>query len=99
MKVITASTIAMVTLPRTLVSTTKIKIRVLLSYKRAVNMAILIIMKEPKEMIMINNHQTTNNKEIAEIAMQSMNLIQLMEESQDVMDLQTKREWNPRLKL
>jgi hypothetical protein len=97
-KVITALTIAMVTLPRTLVSTTKTKIRVLLSYKRAVNMEILIIMKEVKEKTIINNHQT-NNKEIAETAMQSKNLIQQMEESQDVMDLQTKRERNPQLKL
>jgi hypothetical protein len=55
-------------------------------------------MKEVKEKTIINNHQT-NNKEIAETAMQSKNLIQLMEESQDVMDLQTKGEWNPQVKL
>ena len=70
----------------------------LLNYKRAVNMEILIIMKEVKEKTIINNHQT-NNKEIAETAMQSKNLIQQMEESQDAMDLQTKREWNPQVKL
>jgi hypothetical protein len=98
MRAITALTIAMVTLPRTLVSTTKTKMRVLLNYKRAVNMEILIIMKEVKEKTIINNHQT-NNKEIAETAMQSKNLIQQMEESQDAMDLQTKREWNPQVKL
>jgi hypothetical protein len=38
MKVIIALTIAMVILPKTLVSTTKNKTRVLLNYKRAVNM-------------------------------------------------------------
>jgi hypothetical protein len=69
LKVTTVLTIVMITLQRTLDSTTKMKTRALLSYIRVVTLEILIIMREVKEKTIINNHQTANNKEIEETAM------------------------------
>ncbi|MFN9908879.1 MAG: hypothetical protein ACK56F_22600, partial [bacterium] len=69
LKVTTVLTIVMITLQRTLDSTTKMKTRALLSYIRVVTLVILIIMREVKEKKIINNHQRANNKKIEETAM------------------------------